>query len=110
MILLILSGLILGCGSEKATLMESKLDPSLRQKLTELQARSGAETLAIFGKCAKAIDTQMRKELSDAGATVETVTGDIFTARVPSEKIAKLSNVDFVKQLQLSQTSYPLPK
>jgi hypothetical protein len=52
----------------------------------------------------------MREELIDAGAAVETVTGDIFTARVPSERIAKLSNVSFIKQLQLSQTSNPLLK
>jgi hypothetical protein len=109
MILMILTGLIAGCGSEKATRMESKLDPSLRQKLSELQMRKSTDTLSIFGKCTQAIDAGMRGSLRDAGATVDTVTGDVFTARVSPETIAKVSQLDFILQLQLSHTSNPLP-
>jgi hypothetical protein len=110
LILVILTGVIAGCGSEKATIMESKLDPSLRQKLFELHMNENAEPLSIFGKCTQAIDANMHGRLRDAGATVEAVAGDIFTARVSRETLAKLSQLDFILQLQLSHTSNPLPK
>ena len=110
LILMILTGLIAGCGSEKATIVESKLDPSLRQKLSELHVKENTEPLSIFGKCTQAIDATMRGRLRDAGATVEAVTGDIFTARVSPETLAQLSQLDFILQLQLSHTSNPLPR
>jgi hypothetical protein len=110
MTMLIMAGIIMSCGSEKATLMESKLEPSLRQMLSSPDASKSAEMLMIFGKCTKTIDAGMREQLLDAGATVETVTGDIFTARVFPEAIAKLSSLEFVRQLQLSHSSNPLAK
>jgi hypothetical protein len=110
LILMILAGLIAGCGSEKAAIVESKLDPSLRQKLSELHMEENTEPLSIFGKCTQAIDANMRERLRDTGATVEAVTGDIFTARVSRETLAKVSQLDFILQLQLSHTSHPLPK
>lgn len=110
LMVMILTGVIAGCGSEKATLMESKLDPSLRQKLSELHVKESTDTLFIFGKCTQAIDAKMRVSLRDAGAAVDAVTGDVFTARVSRETIAQLSQLDFILQLQLSHTATPLPK
>lgn len=110
MTILFMAGAVAGCGSEKATLMDSKLDPSLRQMLSSRDERQSADTLLIFGKCMKAIDAGMLGTLRDAGAVVESVTGDIFTARVVPEAITVLSRLDFIRQLQLSHSSKPLPK
>jgi hypothetical protein len=100
----------LGCSPDKAMLMETKFDASLRQKISSLGENDPPEMLAVMGKCSDAIDAVMRQALIDAGADVHTMLGDIFTASVSSENVFKIAALDFVTQVQLSKESKLLPK
>jgi len=88
--------------------MEQKFDAPLRQKITALEREHRSEVLAVFGKCTSAIDESMRRHLASVVEELQSVTGDIFTARVSSEKIFTLAKLEFVTQVQLSQESKPL--
>jgi len=90
--------------------MESKLDAPLRQRVTSIQESEMPEQLTVFGKCTSTIDGQMRQTLVEAGADVQTMTNDIFTANIPSNRVLDVAALDFVAQLQLSQVSQPLSK
>jgi hypothetical protein len=100
----------LGCSPDKALLMETKFDASLRQKISSIGENDLPQMLAVIGKCSDAIDGTMRQALIDAGADVYTMQGDIFTAGVSSENIFKIAALDFVPQVQLSKESKPLSK
>ena len=103
--LLLLLMVAVGCGPDRATLMDTKFDASLRQKLTGIKEEDPPQSLAVIGKCTATIDGQMRQELIDAGADVHTMQNDIFTANVSSEDVFKVAALEFVTQLQLSKES-----
>jgi hypothetical protein len=95
----------LGCGPDKALLMETKFDASLRQKMSSMGENDPPQMLAVLGKCSTTIDALMRQDLIDAGADVRTMQDDIFTANVSSENVFKVAALDFVTQVQLSKGS-----
>jgi hypothetical protein len=101
---------LFGCGTDRAFVMNAKLDAPLRQRLAELQTKEKVEVVDIVGKCATVIDGQMRQSLVDAGTEVTNVYKEIFTARVPSSAILDVAALEFVNQLQLSQSSEILSK
>ncbi|MCB0307371.1 MAG: hypothetical protein KDI38_26650, partial [Calditrichaeota bacterium] len=80
----------------------TKFDAPLKQKLAEVEASDAAAQLRFLGKCAQPIDDTMREALSKAGVTVNSVTGDIFTASGTAAQIKSAAQLDFVTQLQLS--------
>ena len=100
----------LGCGPDKAFLMETKFDASLRQKISSIGENDPPEMLAVLGKCSTTIDALMRQDLIEAGADVRTMQNDIFTANVSSENILNVAALDFVTQVQLSKESQPFSK
>lgn len=100
----------LGCGPDKALLMDSKFDASLRQKLSSIGENDPSQMLAVIGKCSTTIDAAMRQGLIDAGAEVQTMQGDIFTANVSSTDVFKVAALDFVTQVQLAKESKSLSK
>lgn len=95
----------LACGPDKALLMETKFDASLRQKISSIGENDPPQILAVMGKCSTTIDALMRQDLIEAGADVRTMQGDIFTANVSSEDVLKVAALDFVVQVQLSKES-----
>jgi type IV pilus biogenesis protein CpaD/CtpE len=105
-----LTMLLPGCGPDKDLLMETKLDASLRQRMIALRDAERPDTLAVFGKCNATINGTMRQSLLDAGADVQTLANDIFTALIPSSALLNVAALEFVTQLQLSQTSKPLSR
>jgi len=102
--------LTLGCGPDKAVVMETKFDAALRQKISSIGEEAPPEMLAVMGKCVMTIDAQMRQSLIDAGADVKMMQGDIFTANVSSENVFNVAALEFVTQLQLSKESKLLQK
>ncbi len=102
--------LALGCGPDRATIMDTKFDAALRQKISSLGEDAPPETLAVIGKCVDTIDAVMRQKLIDAGADVQLMQGDVFTANVSSENVFSVAALEFVTLLQLSKESRTLPK
>lgn len=109
-LVLFLTMLVPGCGPDKTLLMETKFDAPLRQKIITLRDVQKAEIIAVFGRCTGVIDRTMRQSLLDAGADVQTTANDIFTADVSSFDLFEVAALEFVVQLQLSQTSKPLSR
>jgi len=101
---------LFACGPDRVLLMETKFDAPLRQKMTALADNEEPENFLVLGKCTGKIDGLMRQALVDAGADVRTMKGEIFTASVSSEDVYGLAALEFVNQLQLSQTSKPSSK
>lgn len=99
-----------GCGPDKELLMETKFDASLRQKISSIGENDAPQVLAIIGKCDSTVDAMMRQDLIDAGATVQLMQGDVFTANVSSEDVFKVAALKFVTQVQLSKESKPLSR
>ena len=93
----------LGCGTDKTTMTDTKLDAPLRERMAELQDKQTPEVIDILGKCVATIDGHMRQSLLDVGAEVVSMTNDIFTARVSSLAILDVAALEFVTQLQLLQ-------
>lgn len=98
----------LGCSSGSSTIMSKKFDAPLRLKLQELQKDNRKEALSVFGKCSQPINDSLRADLVKHVQELQSVTGDIFTARVASDRIMAVADLAFVTQLQLSQESKPL--
>jgi len=100
-----LTVLLVGCGPDKELIMDTKFDAPLRRRIAALTTSEQTETLTILGKCVSTIDGIMRQQLLDAGASVETMAGDVFTAHVSSDDIFDVAALEFVTQLQLSGKS-----
>ena len=92
-----------GCGPNKELLMETKFDASLRQKVASIGENQPPQMLAVVGKCDSVIDAIMRQDLINAGADVQTMQGDVFTASVSSEDVFKVAALEFVTQVELSK-------
>lgn len=97
---------VAGCKSEDMAAAK-KFDAPLRLKADQLQQSKQHETISLLGKCSRTIDDAMKKAITKSGTTLLSANADIFSATVPSERLLKLASLDFVTQLQLSQTSQP---
>lgn len=95
--------LALGCGPDRAMLMETKFDGSLRQKVSSIGKDDPSQMLRVIGKCTATIDALMRQDLINAGADVLSMKGDVFTVNVSSEDVFTVAGLDFVTQLELSE-------
>ena len=93
---------IVGCGPDREMLSDTKFDASLRQKISSMAEDADPQVLTIEGKCAAVIDAPMRQELIDAGADVQAMRGESFTASVSSADIFSVAALEFVTQLRLS--------
>ena len=91
---------ITGCSSS-AESSPSKMDASLNQKILSVEKEDPTMLIQFTGKTNRGIDEQMKKELKSTGINIETVVGDIFTARGTSDSIKKTSLLDFIVYLEL---------
>ncbi len=100
--MLMVAGALFGCGQDQQLLMDTKFDAPLRQKIAAIRAAEGTEALTILGMCDNVIDGPMRQALVGAGADVQVMRGDTFTANVSSEDVFSVAALEFVKELRLS--------
>ena len=101
--LAVVSVLGVGCHDTRQAI-EAKCDAPLRLRAEEL-AKAGAQgPLDVLGRTEGPIDDKRRDKLVAAGATLVTVSGDLFTARITVSRLGDVASLEFVKSLQLSQT------
>ncbi len=106
--LFLLSALVLGgCTDQERKAFEAKCDAPLRARVTALAESGQSDVLDVLGKTAGPIDDARRSKLTGAGAELGTVTGELFTARIPAAAIARVAAIDFVTSLQLAQIRDP---
>jgi hypothetical protein len=89
-----------GCGADKPLLEDAKFDKGLRNKVDSLPADTTV-SLLVEGTCSTAINGLMRQDLVDAGADVQVMKGDKFTARVLSDDLFDVAALEFVSHLKL---------
>ncbi|MFN0159050.1 MAG: hypothetical protein ACKVRP_13385 [Bacteroidota bacterium] len=99
-----LLALVIGCGPDRALMMETKFDAPLRQKMSTLANSDEPVELMVRGTCTETIDGPMRQALVSSGADVLTMNGDTFTAKVSSEDVFSVAALEFVSQLRLAET------
>jgi hypothetical protein len=100
--------LLLGCRADEGQAIESKCDASLRTRAEEMARAGDKGPLEVLGSATGPIDEAQRRKLTDAGAEIGQVTQQLFTARVPADRLGRVALLDFVKSLQLSQKREPL--
>lgn len=79
-----------------------KMDTPLIQKINELEELNSNKLISFLGKTNKIIDEEMKLELADTGILIETLAGDIFTAKGNRLQISELSRKDCIEKLELS--------
>lgn len=91
----------LACASSRSDKPE-KFDAPLRLKVETAEKSASEEPIQVLGKCSQPLTEEMRSQLEASGATIHTVTGDIFTATGTARQIRELAKHDYVIQLALS--------
>lgn len=107
-VFLIAAAVAWGCRDADVNAIANKCDASLRQRAEEMTRGGDAGAIEVLGKAARPLDDSHRRKLTDAGAEVGQVTNELFTARIPAQKLGSVARLDFVKSLQLSQQREPL--
>lgn len=93
------------CSNTSMQTNEDKLDAPLKIKLKELTASGENNRVAIIGKCYEDISESIKAEIKETGAGVQSVIKNIFTAEATAEQISRLSNMDVIISMELSQKS-----
>ena len=101
-LLVFLMILVAGCGTDKPLLEDAKFDKGLRDKIDSLPADT-IVSLLVEGTCSTSINGPMRQDLIDAGADVQVMKGDKFTARVSSDDLFDVAALEFVSHLKLAK-------
>lgn len=109
-LLVILLMSLAGCGTNKETAMQSKADAALRQKVAEAADAGRPDPLQVIGSCDGWVSDDRRAALTQAGASVQTVVGETFTALIPAGRVDAVAALDFVRSLELAKELKPLPR
>ena len=108
LILLACAALVSGCRDAGVRAIETKCDAPLRARAEDMARAGDTGPLEVLGRADGPIDESRRRTLSEAGAELGQVTGELFTARIPARRLGRVARLEFVKSLQLSQTREPL--
>lgn len=108
LLLPILLLVLAGCNDAETQAIAKKCNAPLRERIEAAASSKTPVDLSILGKCNGPVDSARHAALTKAGADVRSVTGDIFAARVPAQRIGAVAVKDFVTQLELSGESQPL--
>jgi hypothetical protein len=111
--LLLVSGIFVSCssGNNLTKQEKSKLDPSLQRLLKDeviadknynvRVAENGSKMYGVIIRCSDAT------QLEQAGIPVNSVSGDIITAKLSIEQIRKVVTLPAVSSVENSTKSYP---
>ena len=97
-----------GCRADEAEAVVSKCDAPLRMRAEEMARAGDQGPIEVLGSTHGPIDDARRRKLAEAGAELGQVTEELFTARIPTDRLGRVARLDFVKSLQMSQKREPL--
>ncbi len=100
--LLMLSAFYLSLSGCNSGYDYSKFDSPLSEKFREIERSGKEEQIQFFINTSLPPNDEMKKQITNTGVTIETVIGNIITARGYRNQIGKLSQLDFVRRLELS--------
>ena len=113
-IALLLVAFLVGCGPNKE-LASEKFDPPLKERVALLNPSMEAdslegdtpeevvEDLMVVGTCDTTINGAMRNDLESSGAQNLVMKGREFTAKVSSDRIYDVADLEFVRELRLQK-------
>jgi hypothetical protein len=81
-----------------------KLDTALRQKISKMDGSSSNNVIQIIGKTSTEINEEMKSKLEQAGISIESIIGNIFTASANPKSIKKATLLNFVVFIELTKT------
>jgi len=104
--LILLSGCFLNQNAPRSNeaAIKQKLDPFL---FIEIKEGKPEKTLDVIIRTKEKVSKEQEKILTDRGARINSILGDIITASVPSEYISKVAELNFVVYVQLSRKLNP---
>lgn len=89
------------CTRNNANGVTEKLDVRLRKKVeTEDQ-----EEVSFFIECNTEISDDLREEIENTGVVLETITGNLSTARGWPNQIKALAERDFIVRLRMAKST-----
>lgn len=100
-ILLILLFFAAGCSSTKEEYM-NKMDMSLKMEVKNALENDSEKNIRFLGKADSAINSDLEREIEDAGIKIENVMNKIFTASGSAEQILNLASKKFITRLEKS--------
>ena len=84
--------------------VKRKLDPSILMQLKSLEKEEQlSKPLKIIVRTKGKINDFQEKQIEEAGLTISSILGDIFTATGPLPAVLKTAGFDFVIQIELSK-------
>ena len=86
--------------------IKGKLDPLVLLEL-ERQKTEGASSVHVIVRTGKKVSELQKKRMEEAGLTIGSIFGDIFTATGPLAAVLKTASFDFVIYIELSQKLEP---
>ena len=84
----------------------SKLSPQARRALEGL-AQDADRYLDVFIATRGVLEPDHRLELEQLGCRINIVAGDVITVSIPVRLLASLSELDFVRYVEISRPLYP---
>jgi hypothetical protein len=91
---------LVGCKKNNADGMADKLDVQLRRELEK-----GNQTgVSFFIECDTEISDDLREEIEKTGIVLETITGNLSTARGKADQIKALAEQDFIVRLRMARS------
>lgn len=93
--LLLCAGAILSCHPAGIS-GKHKIDGRLAQQME----KENRADIPFIGECSRNIDDGLKSRMEQTGIIIESIIGDIFTARGTRESILKLARIPEVKKLQ----------
>jgi len=99
--LILITGVIMsGCNSSQY--VYEKMDPAMIERINELEKEESNQIISFLGKTTTDIDEGVKLDLANTGIIVETVAGNIFTAKGNRKQIANLSMKKWIVKIELS--------
>ncbi|GIK23024.1 MAG: hypothetical protein PHY57_03450 [Ignavibacterium sp.] len=88
----------ISCSSSKY--IPEKLETALQQEIRKYEKDNSHISIQFKGKTISSINEDMKSKLKEAGISIESVIGDIFTASGSVESIKKTTLLEFVVFLE----------
>lgn len=103
-ILITLSFLSSSCSSSSDNIGELKFNPSLKHKITEAEQNNPEELIPVLIKSSEELTPEMKENIEKTGLTIESIIGQIFTAKGTAKQIKETASLSYILELELSQT------
>ena len=95
-----------GFSQQMEETVKRKLDPSILMELNSLKEKEQlSNPLKVIVRTKGKMNGFQERQIEEAGLTISSILGDIFTATGPLPAVLKTASFDFVIQIEVSKES-----